>query len=91
MNAGSENDERIMAYLRRCRELGAFCRENGWIDEETLQWEVKKRGKGFVDVAIGFDEVTVKGGGCEARRFPCFGYLRVWLDAEGRIAGAKPL
>lgn len=90
-DAGLEDEARVAAYLRRCRELVALCRENGWIDDDTVDWEVKARGPGSVDVAVSFDEVTVKGAGCEARRLPCFGYLRLWLDEEGGVVRAEPL
>lgn len=77
--------DKIEAYLRRCRELSAFCYENGWIDNETLRWEVVKRGAAGLELSVTFDEVTTQGGGCVARHIERFGRLRLELNSAGEV------
>jgi len=82
-------DNHISAWLSACRELSALTRENGWVDDESLCWEIKRTACDFIDVAVSFEEVVVKPAGCEGERVPCFGYLRLWLDGEGEIVRAE--
>ncbi len=87
-------DEAIAAYLRRCRELARFCTQNGWIDNDSLAFEVRPLAgapPGEVEVAVKFTEVVMKGAGCEGRRVPCFAVLSLVIDAAGEVRGARSL
>lgn len=81
---------RIEEYLRRCHELSAFCSENGWIDNDTLRWEVTAEQADCIEVTVRFNEVTTQGGGCVARHIECFGRLRLQLSGSGEIIGGQP-
>lgn len=81
---------RIEEYLRRCRELNAFCSENGWIDNDTLRWKVIAEHNDWIEVTVIFNEVTTQGGGCVARHIECFGRLRLQLNSTGEIIGGQP-
>ncbi|MDH3712392.1 MAG: hypothetical protein OET44_00930 [Gammaproteobacteria bacterium] len=81
---------RIAAYLAGCRELARFCTQNGWIDNQSIDFEIQKRAACELLVAIKFTEVIMKGAGCEARRMPCFARLRLHTDGRGEIVAATP-
>lgn len=81
--------DKIEAYLRRCRELNAFCRENGWIDNDTLRWEVIERSGECLEISVTFDEVTTQGGGCVARHIERFGRMRLRLDSAGEVIAGQ--
>lgn len=82
--------ERIGEWLRECRELAEFCTQNGWIDNDSLEFDVRCLGDD-VEVAVKFSEVVMKGAGCEGRRIPCFARLRLRLGRSGEVLGARAL
>ncbi len=86
----AKNMDQIEAYLRRCRELSAFCYENGWIDNETLRWEVVKHTTAELEISVTFDEITTQGGGCVARHIERFGRLRLQLNSAGEVLAGQP-
>ena len=77
--------DKIEDYLRRCRELSTFCYENGWIDNDTLRWEVVRRTAESLEVSVTFNEVTTQGGGCVARHIERFGRVRLQLNSAGEV------
>ena len=79
-------DDHVGAFLADCRELAAFCTQNGWIDNDSITYEVTPLGRALLDVAVKFDEVVMKGAGCEGRRIPCFARLRLALDERGAVS-----
>lgn len=81
----------IAAYLARCRELAGFCWQNGWIDNDSIEFDIQENAGRQVVVAVKFTEVIMKGAGCEARRMPRFARLRLTLDARGEVVSATPL
>lgn len=81
--------DKIEEYLRRCRELSTFCYENGWIDNETLRWEVVKHTAYGLEVSVTFAEVTTQGGGCVARHIERFGRLRLQLNSAGDVIAGQ--
>ncbi len=89
--AASDLRAPIAAYLARCRELVAFCSQNGWIDNASIEFDVQDVGTDGVLVAVKFTEVIMKGAGCEARRLPCFGRMRLSLDRRGEVVSATPV
>lgn len=81
----------IAAYLACCRELAGFCAHNGWIDNDSIEFEIQAGATpGILVVAVKFTEVIMKGAGCEARRLPRFARLRLGLDARGDVVSATP-
>lgn len=89
---GTDADEqaRVAAFLARCRELSVFCSQNGWIDDQSIDFEVQRRNGDEALVAVKFTEVIMKGAGCEARRMPCFARLRLRFDERGGVVAAEP-
>ena len=75
----------LREYLLACPELARLCSQNGWIDNDTLEAEVLEQGQDTVLLAVTFEEVIMEGAGCIAGRVPCYGRVRVRLDARGRI------
>lgn len=80
----------IADYLARCRELARFCSQNGWIDNESIEFDIQQRAVHQVLVAVKFTEVIMKGAGCEARRMPCFARLLLRVNGRGEVVSATP-
>ena len=83
-----ENQE-IEDSLRSCRELARLCTQNGWIDDESNEFDTTPLENGDLKVAVKFTEVVMKGAGCEGRRIPCFGYLRLRRETRGAIVATE--
>jgi len=75
----------VERYLRTCRELSRFCSQNGWIDNDTLQFEILRQEKLFVLVNVQFDELLMEGAGCLTGRVSCYGQIRLYLDEAGHV------
>ena len=82
-------DEAVARFLRETPLLARFCSQNGWIDEDSLQFETSRLAPDHLRVSVRFDEIVVKAAGCVGRRVPCFGRLRLRLDASGRVREAE--
>jgi len=55
----------IRRYLLSCRALALFCSQNGWIDDDSISFELLAENGDEVRIAVGFDEVIMKGAGRE--------------------------
>lgn len=82
----------IRDYLLQSPNLGRLCPQNGWIDNDTLQFLIERvEPEGTeeacrdVTVAVSFVEVIMEGAGCVADRKERFGNLKLRLDAGGVI------
>lgn len=82
-------ERRIRDYLVRCRELSALCEQNGWIENDSLQIEVKHSADAEARVAVHFTEVVMEGAGCVADRRERFGRLILAFTPDGEIASCK--
>lgn len=71
----------IHELLCRDNGLAALCTQNGWIDNDTLWFEVRDDA---ATVSVHFEEVVTKGGGCVAKRQPCWGEVRIDRRATER-------
>nr|VFJ50299.1 MAG: hypothetical protein BECKDK2373C_GA0170839_102832 [Candidatus Kentron sp. DK]VFJ62244.1 MAG: hypothetical protein BECKDK2373B_GA0170837_110813 [Candidatus Kentron sp. DK] len=81
----------IHEYLCSCRELATLCTQNGWIDNDTLAFDVVERdGKSLVATVL-FEEIIVEAAGCIGGRRACQGRVRLSLDDEGGITGVEVL
>lgn len=66
--------------------LSALCTQNGWIDNDTLWFEAGPGDGDETRVSVHFEEVVTKGGGCVAKREPCWGRVRIdWTAADRRV------
>jgi hypothetical protein len=81
----------IEQYLLSCRELTAFRSQNGWIDKNSLSYEIIEQNDSHVIAFVQFEEILVEGPGCVASRIPCQGRLRLTLDRYGRVSHATLL
>ena len=82
---------RIEKYLATCRELTQLCTQNGWIDNDTLRFEVDQQSPAQVTGAVSFEEVVMEGSGCVATRVSCHGRVRLRLDEAGEVKGLELL
>ncbi len=83
--------QNIERYLLSCRELTAFCTQNGWIDDNTLYYEIIEQNDHEVIALVQFEEILMEGSGCQAGRVPCQGRLRLLLDRYGQVCHAELL
>ena len=58
-------------------ELASLCTQNGWIDNDTLRYEVLEEDANRWLLAVQFEEIIMEGSGCVAGRIPCYGRVRV--------------
>lgn len=79
----------IDQYLKSSRELTQLCTQNGWIDNETLSYELIEQGHHQAVINVTFDEVLMEGSGCVAGRVPCYGKLRLTLDDNGEVKDSE--
>jgi hypothetical protein len=86
-----QTHDAVRAYLEKARDVTRFTTQNGWPDNETLRFEVLDAAPDELTVAVEFEEVIMEGAGCVAGRQPCYGRMRLTLDAEGRVIGGEPL
>jgi hypothetical protein len=83
--------QNIERYLMSCRELKAFCSQNGWIDNHSLYYEILEQSDRHIIAFVQFDEILVQGAGSAAARLPCQGRLRLTLDRYGQVTHAELL
>ncbi|NIR59099.1 MAG: hypothetical protein GWO02_06055 [Gammaproteobacteria bacterium] len=81
----------ITEYLRTCRELSELTTQNGWIDNDTLRYEVVTRDERSLTASVHFEEVLMEGSGCPAGRVACWGRVRLDLDRDGGVRRAEIL
>lgn len=81
----------IGKFLREWPGLSVFCSQNGWIDDDTLHFEIQELSEASAVVAVTFTEVIMEGSGCVADRRERFGKIRLSLDDHGRVVTGKPL
>ena len=81
--------QNIDRYLLSCRELTAFCSQNGWIDNQSMNYEIIEQNDHHVIAFVQFEEILMEGSGCIAGRIPCQGRLRLTLDRYGQVKHAE--
>ncbi len=86
-----EREQTIRDYLLNCRELNRLCRQNGWIDNETLHFEIANSNTEEATVAVWFTEIIMEGAGRMADRLERFGKLRLQFDSKGAIRSASQI
>lgn len=83
--------ENIERYLMSCRELTAFCSQNGWIDNKSLYYEIIEQNDHHIIALVQFEEILMEGSGSTAGRVPCQGRLRLTLNRYGEVSNAELL
>jgi hypothetical protein len=83
--------QHIERYLMSCRELAAFCEQNGWIDTRTLGYEIIEQNDHHVIALVQFEKVVARSSGHIVDRVPCQGRLRLTLDRYGSVSHAELL
>ena len=79
----------VERYLMSCRELKAFCSQNGWIDNKSLNYDIIEQNDQHVIAFVQFDEILLEGSGASQGRIPCQGRLRLTLDRYGQVSAAE--
>jgi hypothetical protein len=81
----------IIHLLQNCKELAAFCSQNGWIINESIHYEIIDRQPESLLIYVTFLESIMEGSGCQGDQKPCYGRLRLRLNDQGEIAGIEPV
>ncbi|MGZ8187926.1 MAG: hypothetical protein ACXWTN_04110 [Methylosarcina sp.] len=79
----------ILNLLQNCRELTAFCSQNGWIINDSIHYEILEAQPDSLLMYVTFLESVMEGSGCQADQKSCYGRLRLKLNNEGNIAGVE--
>jgi hypothetical protein len=83
--------QHIERYLMSCRELATFCEQSGWIDTQTLDYEIIEQNDRQVIALVQFEKVVAQSTGRIVERVPCQGRLRLTLDRYGQVSRAELL
>lgn len=83
------SDDPIMAYLQTCRELTAFCSQNGWIIDESIEYGVLQREEDSILIYVTFLESIMEGAGCQCDQKPCYGRMSLTLNHNGKVIAAE--
>ena len=78
----------IERYLMCCRELTAFGSQYGWIDKNSLRYEIVEQNDNQVIAFVQFDEILVRDSASAVSRIPCQGHLCLTLDHYGQVIDA---
>jgi hypothetical protein len=81
----------IRDALYRCRELTAFCSQDGWIDQDSIVFAVEGRTATEVIVSVSFEQVVTEAAGSTSTRVTCFGRLCLSVDEDDEVLGVRPL
>lgn len=81
--------EAIVKLLQNCRELNAFCSQNGWIINDSIRYEILETQPDGLLMYVTFLESVMEGSGCQADQKSCYGRLRLKLNEEGKITGME--
>lgn len=79
----------IIQVLETCRELSAFCSQNGWIINESIHYEVLERHAERLLIYVTFLESIMEGSGCQCDQKPCYGRLSLTIDDKGHVIGVE--
>lgn len=79
----------ISAWLDETNLINRFCTQNGWVDGDSVRYEVQERRGGGARINVYFTEIVMEGSGCVAGRIDCFGQLDIEQDAAGRVMSAR--
>lgn len=71
------NNVEISDLLGSCRELSVLCSQNGWIDTDTLSYDLIEQSASCVKLKVRFEEIVMEGSGCVAARISCYGYVDI--------------
>ena len=76
---------KIKAHLEQCRELVQLTQQNGWIDNDSLHFEILHKTDNKITVAVEFEEIILSTAGCCAERVVCWGNIELVLDDNKNI------
>jgi hypothetical protein len=85
----TEETQAIDDLLQHCKELNAFCSQNGWIIDDSIDYEIIERRPDSLLIYVTFLESIMEGSGCQCDRKPCYGRLRLKLSEAGEIIGVE--
>ena len=74
-----------------CRELTSFCSQNGWIDNNTLHYEIIQEDDHQIIAYVQFEEILTEASNQQASRICCQGRLRLLLDRYGQVTDVELL
>lgn len=79
----------ITHLLQNCKELSAFCSQNGGIINESIHYEIIERQPESLLIYVTFLESIMEGSGCQGDQKPCYGRLRLRLNEQREIIGVE--
>lgn len=81
----------VTDWLNHTNLVSSFCTQNGWVDSDSLSYEIQHRDDRRMRINIRFTEIVMEGSGCVADRVECFGQIEIEVDAGGAIVAARVL
>lgn len=87
----SDRNHAIDDWLRASNLINRFCTQNGWIDDDSVRYEVSSDHDGWRRINVYFTEMVMEGSGCIADRVECFGQVDLRLGRDGFVEEARPV
>lgn len=81
----------LLDYLKTTPKLAKLCTQNGWIDNDSLRYQIIEQSDGQLVLAVEFEEIIMEGSGCVADRKACYGRVRVVKHGTGEIQSIEIL
>lgn len=78
----------ILTFLKNCKELTAFCSQNGWIIDESIHYEILEQHPDGLLIYATFLESIMEGSGCQCNQKSCYGRLQLKSNDTGEIIAA---
>lgn len=82
-------DDPIKNFLENTPALADFCSQNGWIINESIQYEVLDRQPGELLIYVTFLESIMEGSGCQCDQKSCYGRLKLLMNDSDEIISAQ--
>ncbi len=81
----------VTDWLAHTSLVSRFCTQNGWVDSDSLRYEIQQQDDRRLRINVRFTEIVMEGSGCVADRVECFGQIELEVDAGGAIVDARVL
>ncbi len=81
----------LLDFLKTAPELAKLCTQNGWIDNDSLRYEIIEQHDRRLVLAVEFEEIIVEGAGCVADRKSCYGRVRLVKQDNDRYQSIEIL
>ena len=85
------DNDHIRSFLQTSNQLQAFCSQNGWIINESIDYEILRHDRNRVMIYTTFLESIMEGSGCQCDQKSCYGLMQLILGEKGNVISSTIL